>query len=57
MEILFLFFSENMIWNYMQTVSFEEICMNVKSCFLGKNKKKIPNLLSAELAQKVIKIE
>ena len=34
------------------------ICLKGKSCFLGKiRKKNNPNLLSAELAQRVVKVK
>ena len=40
-KLFFLFFPENWLQHFMQIVWRQSaICMNVKSCFLGKNKKK-----------------
>ena len=42
----------------MKTVSpLETICMNRQILFSGKNKKNISNLLSAELAERVVKVK
>ena len=54
--IFFLFFPENRIRHFMQIVS-ETICMKSQILFSGKNKKNITNLLSAELAQRVVKVK
>ena len=41
-EIFFLFFPENRIWHFMQTVSkWRQFAWNVKSCFWGKKRRKI----------------
>ena len=58
MVLLFLIFPRK------QDLTFHAHCLhwrqfegNVRSCFLGKNKKNINNLLSAELAQGVVKVK
>ena len=51
-EIVFLFFPENTIWHYMQIV-----CMKCRILFSRKNKKIVTNLLSAELAQRAVKVK
>ena len=48
-EIFFLFFPENRFWHFMQIVSiWRQFAWNVKSSFLGENKKSFINLSSAE---------
>ena len=57
LEIIFLFFPENRLWHFMQTVSSQEtVCMNCQSLFSKKNMKNIVILSSAELAKEVLKI-
>ena len=50
-EIFFLFFTENRISQLRQ------YACNVKSCFLGKSKKSIISLSSAELTKRVVTVK
>ena len=53
----FSFFSENRVWHFMQIVSCtDNLHENIKHCFLEKKKKPSINLLSAECAQRVLKV-
>ena len=68
-EIFFLLFPENWLWHFMQIAFSKDdlhemskhikqtICMKCQSLFSGKNKKNIINLLSAEFAQRVVKVK
>ena len=40
-----------------QNLQWRQFAWNVKTCFLGKNKKNIISLSSAELAQRVVKVK
>ena len=53
-ELFFLFFPGNKIRHFMQTVS--NVSKKCQILFSGKNKKNIINLLSAEFAQRVLKV-
>ena len=54
---IFFFFSQNTGYDSSCKLSPKEtICMKCKILFSGKNKKNIINLLSAENAQRVVKV-
>ena len=40
----------------MQIISFETFCIKCQTLFSGENKKNITNLLPAELAQRMVKV-
>ena len=42
-------YGENRFWHYMQIVSRRQFACNVKTCFLGKNKKNMSLPLEKEL--------
>ena len=55
-EIFFFFFPEKQDLIFHANCPLETICMKCQILFHGKNKKYIINLLSAELAQRVVKV-
>ena len=49
-----IFFIENRLWHFMQTVS---VCMKCQNTFSWKNKKNTISLSSSELAQRLMKVK
>ena len=52
-----IYFPGNRNGQFMKFVSMETIALNVIFCFLEKNKQSTINMLSAEIAKRVVKVK